>query len=111
MLPAMERLSTTRAGAIAVSGVKNSTATKIAKRTTKVTSRPMILGADHGNSGEPPHWRARMIEIIEGAKKKKPMGSSCLSWASKLNLSRLGGSMRKKMRIARMVKPPMGRLM
>jgi hypothetical protein len=46
ILPAMERLRTTRVGAIAVSGIRTSTTMKAMNRTEKVTRRPMIFGAD-----------------------------------------------------------------
>ena len=46
ILPAMERFRTTRAGAIAVSGIRISATTKAMNRTEKMTRRPMIFSAD-----------------------------------------------------------------
>ena len=46
MLPAMERFNMTRVGAIAVSGIMTSIATKMTSKIAKVIRRPMIFGAD-----------------------------------------------------------------
>ena len=96
---------------MAVSGIKAWTTPKMMNRTAKVTNRPIILGDDHGNSTDPPHWRARMRETIDEVRKKKPTGSNWRIWDSTLNFSLFGGSKWKKTRTARKVKLPMGRLM
>jgi hypothetical protein len=95
---------------MAVSGILNSTSRNAAKVTAKVVSKPMILGADQG-SVVPPHWRARMRLIMEGTKKRRPMGSSCLIWA-RIDSFSFGAEARcRKKKTAAKVTAPIGRLM
>lgn len=71
MLPATERSSTTRVGAIAVSGVRASTSRKTTKVTAKVTSRLMIRGADCRTEEYKSAFVAQMRCILQYLPKNK----------------------------------------
>lgn len=110
ILPPTERFRTTRVGAMAVSGVRTSTARKATSNTAKVTRRPIIRDADQGKV-LPPYWRAKMRHTMDGTRNKSPRGSRRLSWSRTVSFSR-GSELRWRNRnMATKVKPPMGRLM
>lgn len=114
MLDPTLRLSTTRGGAIAVSGNLYSTARKARNVTEKVTSRPMTLGEDH-EYFVPPHSSARMRQTRLGTRQSRPRGSRRLSVSRSVGDLRCcwwgGGGRCKKKKMHNSVKAPMGRLM
>lgn len=109
ILPATDLFRTIRVGAIAVSGINISAIAKQVKSATKATRSPMILGAVQGYN-DPPHWRARTRQVIDGMKKMIPIGSRSLSFASGVLVSVKGDCMSNSSWIAINVHPPMGRL-
>src|SRR4051812_29305403 len=105
-----ERFNTTRRGAMAVSGIENSTATKATNSTANVTRRPIIFGDDQG-SVVPPHCKARTRLMIDGTSKKKPIGSRRIIFVFKEVLSFDFFGRCKNMKTMVAANPPIGRLM
>lgn len=108
--PIMDRFVTIFGGAIAVSGIRISTPVKMTSATPKVTIRPIITASDHAYV-EPAHWKARMRQVMDGTKKRRPSGSRCLIWLRRDPLVFFGPSALKKKKVVTSVIAPIGRLM
>jgi hypothetical protein len=110
MAPAIERLRRMRIGIVAVSGIKTWIKMKMTRVTANVVKSPIILGADQ-EYVDPPHWRARIRQTMDGIKNKSPRGSRRLNCSRAETLSRGFSSRWRNSRRAMITDAPMGRLM